>query len=84
MTQALQDFHGKRNLFFYDAIAPLLEADAIDMETAFWGSRYGNAVQDKGLLELPDGQRDYDAFVEQLIHAQQIPLRPFEQGILKG
>lgn len=85
MTQALRDFHGEKNLFFYDAIAPLLEADSIDMETAFWGSRYGNAGSGKGdYLNCPMDKETYDAFVEQLIHAQQIPLRPFEQGISEG
>ena len=82
---ALQNFHGEKNLFFYDAIAPIMEADSIDMQTVFLGSRYGKGESDEGdYLNCPLDKETYEAFVEQLINAQQIELKPFEQQINQG
>ncbi|MGV8027275.1 MAG: methylenetetrahydrofolate--tRNA-(uracil(54)-C(5))-methyltransferase (FADH(2)-oxidizing) TrmFO [Anaerolineaceae bacterium] len=85
LITALQDFHGEKNLFFYDAIAPIMEADSIEMQIAFRGSRYGKSESDEGdYLNCPLDKEAYEAFVEQLISAQQIELKSFEQKINQG
>ncbi|RJQ40131.1 MAG: methylenetetrahydrofolate--tRNA-(uracil(54)-C(5))-methyltransferase (FADH(2)-oxidizing) TrmFO [Anaerolineaceae bacterium] len=85
LIEALQRFHGERNLFFYDAIAPIIEAESIDMQATFRGSRYGKGKFGEGdYLNCPLDKERYEYFIEQLINAQQIELKPFEQEINQG
>ncbi len=85
LIAALQDFHGEKNLFFYDAIAPIIESDSIDMDIAFRASRYGKEEFGRGdYINCPLDKETYEAFVDQLIHAQQIKLKSFEQDIQNG
>ncbi len=85
LITALQNYHGEKNLFFYDAIAPIVEAESIDMQTAFRGSRYGKDESGEGdYLNCPLDKETYEAFVEQLMNAQQIELKPFEQQVHQG
>ncbi len=82
LIKALQDFHGENNLFFFDAIAPIIEADSINMDIAFRGSRYGKEEVGKGdYLNCPLDKERYEIFVDQLTHAQQIELKAFEEDI---
>ncbi len=48
MAQALQAAGGHENLYFYDAIAPIVESDSIDMSIAFRASRYDRGRSDEG------------------------------------
>ncbi len=85
LTKALQNFHGEENLFFYDAIAPIIEADSIDMHNAFWGSRYGKENFGNGdYLNCPLDKPTYENFIDNLVHAKTISLRSFEEEIREG
>lgn len=72
-----------RRLYFYDAIAPILAADSIDMDHAFRASRYdkGNdAGETEGdYLNLPLTREQYDAFIEAVKTAEYMPLHEFEE-----
>jgi methylenetetrahydrofolate--tRNA-(uracil-5-)-methyltransferase len=71
---------GEQNLYFYDAMAPIVTADSIDMSIAFRGSRYGRGESDKGdYVNCPLDDEQYRAFVQALTAADSIPLRQFEQ-----
>jgi methylenetetrahydrofolate--tRNA-(uracil-5-)-methyltransferase len=67
---------GKEFLFFHDAIAPIIEADSIDMSKTFRASRYGKGTAD--YINCPLSEEEYHAFVEQLVKAEKTPLRDFE------
>lgn len=83
--KALQNFHGVKNLFFYDAIAPLIDADSIDMQIVFRASRYGeNEIVSGDYLNCPMDKETYENFVRQLVHARQIELKLFEREIRQG
>jgi len=82
---------GREHLYFYDAIAPIVASDTIDMSIAFRASRYGRDSVDASSVDTtgaspggdyincPMARAEYDAFVEALLGAERIELREFEQ-----
>lgn len=71
---------GDEYLYFYDAIAPTVKADTIDMTIAFRASRYGRGEDDEGdYINCPMTQAEYKAFVTALLEAEVIELRDFER-----
>ncbi len=76
---------GQSNLFFFDAIAPIVEADTIDMSVAFRASRREQAESDEGdYINCPLDREQYYAFVDALLSADRIELRSFEEAIRGG
>ena len=67
---------GEGNLSFYDALAPIVSADSVDMSVAFAASRYGKGGPD--YINCPMSRAEYEAFVDALIGAERIALRDFE------
>ena len=85
LSRALQSFTGEDHLFFYDAIAPVVDFESIDMDVVFRGNRYQIGQAEEGdYLNCPFDKNDYDGFREALITAQRIPLREFEHDIESG
>jgi methylenetetrahydrofolate--tRNA-(uracil-5-)-methyltransferase len=79
LAQAVQRLTGHDNLYFFDAIAPIVEAESIDMDIAFRASRYDRGELDEGdYINCPMTETEYDAFYAALIDAERIPLRAFE------
>jgi methylenetetrahydrofolate--tRNA-(uracil-5-)-methyltransferase len=70
---------GSRHLYFYDAIAPIVAADSIDLTICFKASRYGNGGDD--YINCPMNQAEYDAFVAAVQAADQVALHPFEKPV---
>ncbi len=71
---------GSEYLYFYDAIAPLIEASSIDMTVAFRASRYDRGEQADGdYINCPFTREEYYAFVTALREAETIQLRDFER-----
>ncbi len=68
---------GQKDLYFYDAAAPIIEKSSINMEIAFWGDRYGKG--DSSYLNLPMNQEEYLNFYQALIHAEVATLHDFEK-----
>ncbi len=64
-------------LHFYDASAPIVSFESIDMTSAFIGDRYGKGNGD--YLNCPMNKEQYDAFVEGLINAEKVELHSFEK-----
>ncbi len=80
LSQALQALTGEDSLYFYDAIAPIVEAESIDMRIAFRASRYGRGENEGGdYINCPMTEQEYRAFYEALLSAQRIELREFER-----
>jgi methylenetetrahydrofolate--tRNA-(uracil-5-)-methyltransferase len=67
---------GEEHLFFYDAMAPIVTYESIDMTKAFRASRYDRGEAD--YVNCPMTRERYYAFVEALVNAETIPLRGFE------
>ena len=79
LGEALNSLIGPRNLYFYDAIAPIVAADSIDMSVAFKASRYGKGGDD--YINCPMTETQYEAFVAAVVVAEKIELHPFEKPV---
>ncbi|MED4780698.1 FADH(2)-oxidizing methylenetetrahydrofolate--tRNA-(uracil(54)-C(5))-methyltransferase TrmFO [Brevibacillus choshinensis] len=79
LSEQLRGLTGEDYLYFYDAAAPILEKDSIDMEKVFVASRY-----DKGeaaYLNCPMSEEEFNRFYDELIAAEAVPLKEFEKEI---
>ncbi len=63
-------------LSFYDAAAPIVTAESLDMEKAFYASRYDRG--DADYINCPFTREEYEAFYEALVNAETAPLKEFE------
>ncbi len=79
LGDALNALIGPRNLYFYDAIAPIVSADSIDMGIAFRASRYGRGGDD--YINCPMTEAEYYAFIQAIAAAEQIALHRFEKPV---
>jgi methylenetetrahydrofolate--tRNA-(uracil-5-)-methyltransferase len=77
MATAIASLTGRGHLYFYDAIAPIVGADSIDMSVAFRASRYGRGTDD--YINCPLSELEYHHFVDALVAAERIPLHDFER-----
>ena len=69
---------GEDKLYFYDAMAPIVEKETIDMNIAFYGDRYGK-VGDNSYINLPMNKEEYEAFYNELVNAEVVTLHDFEK-----
>ncbi|MEK3882127.1 FADH(2)-oxidizing methylenetetrahydrofolate--tRNA-(uracil(54)-C(5))-methyltransferase TrmFO [Paenibacillus sp. PL2-23] len=79
LSKQIQDLLGEEYFYFYDAAAPIIEKDSIDMSKVYLASRY-----DKGeaaYLNCPMTEEEFDAFYEALIAAETAELKEFEKEI---
>ncbi len=77
LSRSIQDFIETEGLYFYDAAAPVLEKDSINMDKVYLKSRY-----DKGeaaYLNCPMTKEEFEAFYRELIAAEVAPLKEFEE-----
>jgi methylenetetrahydrofolate--tRNA-(uracil-5-)-methyltransferase len=79
LSQDLQRLLGSRYLYFYDAIAPIVSAESVDMGIAFKASRYGKGGED--YINCPLGREEYYAFVRAVQNAEKVPTKDFERCI---
>lgn len=70
---------GGDSLYFYDAIAPIVSRDSINLDVAFWGSRY--RPEDDDYLNCPMDEGQYKAFVKALLEGEKVVPREFEKEI---
>lgn len=76
LTADIMRFTGGDQLYFYDAIAPIVAADSIDMNIAFKAARYGKGGDD--YINCPMSQEQYAVFYNELIEAKSVPVKRFE------
>jgi len=76
MAETIGRLTGSEHLHFYDAIAPILDAESIDMSVAFKASRYGKGGDD--YINCPMNRAEYEAFYDALMAAEKVPVREFE------
>ena len=76
LTMEIMKLTGDDQLYFYDAIAPIVAADSVDQSTAFLAARYGKGGDD--YLNCPFDEEQYAVFYQALIEANSVPLQRFE------
>jgi methylenetetrahydrofolate--tRNA-(uracil-5-)-methyltransferase len=90
LSQAIAQFSGQEHLYFFDAIAPIIAADSINLDVAYRASRWEAESEDGGdYINCPFHLKaDYLRFVETLRTAERIQLHdfelPLEQGVTAG
>ena len=70
---------GEERLYFYDAIAPILVTESVDMDVCFWASRY--KPEEKDYLNCPMTEEQYLAFHEALMAAEKVKPHGFEEEV---
>ncbi len=85
LSQSILSLTGSDHLYFYDAIAPIVSIDSINMQVAFRASRFGRGEQEQGdYINCPLKKDEYYAFVEALVNAERIELKEFERDLESG
>ena len=79
LADVIASMSGSDHLYFYDAMAPIVAADSIDMSVAFRASRYGHGGEEGDYINCSMSKSEYERFVGELLAAQTIPLRDFER-----
>ncbi len=79
LGEALNAIIGPRQLYFYDAIAPIVDADSIDTTITFRAARYGKGGDD--YINCPMTEAEYEAFIDALLAAEKVELHPFEKPV---
>ncbi len=83
ITEAISRLTGEGHLYFYDAVAPTVLKESIDLQKTFAASRYGKGEGD--YLNCPLTQEEYRQFYEALITAERQPLKEFEkEAVFEG
>ncbi|HEX7181373.1 MAG TPA: methylenetetrahydrofolate--tRNA-(uracil(54)-C(5))-methyltransferase (FADH(2)-oxidizing) TrmFO [Thermoanaerobaculia bacterium] len=80
MSGQLQGLLGSDYLYFYDAIAPIVEAESLDLSKLFWQSRYGKGEGDD-YLNAPMNKEEYLAFRQAVLDAEVVAPHEFEKAV---
>ncbi|WP_457640621.1 FADH(2)-oxidizing methylenetetrahydrofolate--tRNA-(uracil(54)-C(5))-methyltransferase TrmFO [Persephonella sp.] len=79
LSKEIQKLTGAEHLYFYDAIAPTVDAETVDFTRGFWGDRYGKGKGDYFNCVLTE--EEYDIFYNELLKGEQVPLKDFERAV---
>ncbi len=83
MSEAIGKYFGEGYLHFFDAAAPLVTAESIDMTKAWWQSRYDRGTPD--YINCAMSKAEYEAFVKELISAEEAEVHGFEdKNVFEG
>ena len=78
MAAEIQRLCPEFDLHFYDAVAPIVTLESVDMDSAFFASRYDKGTAD--YVNCPMDQAEYTAFVQELRSAKEAPIHGFDDG----
>lgn len=77
LAGSLNSLLGGAYLYFYDAIAPIIDADSINMDKIYWASRYDKGTPD--YLNCPLSETQYKAFRQELLTGEKVAAKEFEE-----
>ena len=83
LSEAIGEYFGADYLHFFDAAAPLVTAESVDMEKAWWQSRYDRGTPD--YVNCAMNKEEYEAFIRELVSAEEAPVHGFEdKNVFEG
>ena len=83
LSRAIGEYFGAEYLHFFDAAAPLVTAESIDMDHAWWQSRYDRGTPD--YINCAMNREEYEAFIKELVNAEEAPVHGFEdKNVFEG
>ena len=77
LSEKILSLTGEQQLYFFDAVAPIVTAESVDKDKSFFAGRYGKGGDD--YLNCPMSREEYYAFVDELVHADTVILKDFEK-----
>ncbi len=77
LAEKIRQLIGSDFLYFYDAVSPVIDAETIDYDKCFWGSRYRD---EPAYLNCPMNEEEYQRFREELVKAEQHEPHDFEKA----
>ncbi len=85
LSKSIATLTGEEHLYFFDALAPIVRYESINMDIAFRASRYDRGEESEGdYINCPFTKEEYDVFLHALLEAKRIKLHSFELEIKKG
>ena len=78
LAEKLEKLCNCTGLHFYDAVAPIVTLESVDMDSAFFASRYDKGTAD--YVNCPMNEAEYKAFVKELVSAKEAPVHGFDDG----
>lgn len=78
MAERIAELTGSDGLHFFDAVAPIVTLESVDMESAWFASRYDKGTSD--YVNCPMTREEYNAFVRELSTAEEAQLHGFDDG----
>ena len=83
LSKAIGEYFSADYLHFFDAAAPLVTAESIDMDHAWWQSRYDRGTPD--YINCAMNREEYEAFIKELVNAEEAPVHGFEdKNVFEG
>ena len=83
MSEAIGKYFGTDHLHFFDAAAPLVTAESVDMDKAWWQSRYDRGTPD--YVNCAMNKEEYEAFLKELVSAEEAEVHGFEdKNVFEG
>lgn len=82
LHRTLEELLGDGALAFFDAVAPIVATDSLDLDRLFRGSRYGKG-EGADYLNAPLDRDRYEAFVGELVAAEKVPFQEFESADIR-
>ena len=83
LAEKLEKLCNCTGLHFYDAVAPIVTLESVDMDSAFFASRYDKGTAD--YVNCPMNEEEYKAFVKELVSAKEAPVHGFDDcGVFEG
>jgi methylenetetrahydrofolate--tRNA-(uracil-5-)-methyltransferase len=79
LSEEISRMIGQEYLYFYDALSPIVDANSIDYDKAFFASRYGKG--DADYLNCPMDEKQYYEFIRELNGAEKVPMASFEKPV---
>ncbi len=79
LSKEISQLIGQEYLYFYDALSPIVDANTIDYDTAFFASRYEKGGAD--YLNCPMNEKQYYDFIHELNNAEKVPMASFEKPV---
>lgn len=81
LTEEIQKLANNKHLYFYDAIAPIVDAETINYDIVFEASRYEYENEKGDYLNCPLSKDEYYRLREEILKAEKVPLREFENPV---
>ena len=83
LSEAIGQYFGQEYLHFFDAAAPLVTAESVDMDLAWWQSRYDRGTAD--YINCAMNKEEYEAFMKELVSAEEAEIHGFEdKNVFEG